>query len=330
MSTAGNFNNEIGLPLTLLRLGAEHEQAVVELGMNHAGEIKRLARICQPEIGVITNIGHAHLEGVGSIEGVMNAKGELLEEIKPEGTAILNADDRYILKLAEQRENRTLFYGFSENADIRGIDPRIVENKTIFTVRFPDSEIEATLNICGDFNVLNALCAAAVGYVLGLSGPEIKAGLELFQPIKGRLNILPFGNGITVVDDTYNANPDSVKCAISIFQSLRKGNRGIFTMGDMFELGDHAEALHHELGGIAAESGITSLYLTGKYAQAVADGAREKKMKDEQIFIGDAEDIIAALKQSLTPGDWLLVKGSRAMKMERIIQGLKETVTNGQ
>lgn len=328
LSTIGNFNNEIGLPLTLLRLGDGHEQAVVEMGMNHAGEITRLARICQPDIGVITNIGRAHLEGVGSIEGVMNAKGELLSEIKPGGTAILNAEDTRVVMLSERRRGNTLFYGFSEKADIRGINSRVTEGRTSFSICFPDSKTDVALNTCGDFNVLNALCAAAVGYCLGLSNAEIRKGIESFEPIKGRMNIQSGRNGITIVDDTYNANPDSVRCAIAAFQSLRRGARGIFVMGDMFELGDHSQELHHEIGEIAAASGITSLYLTGNHAEEVALGAKGKDMNEKQIFIGGIEDIIQQLKRNLISGDWLLVKGSRAMKMERVIEGLKEIVIN--
>ena len=327
LSTIGNFNNEIGLPLTLLQLGEGHDQAVVELGMNHAGEITRLAKICQPEIGVITNIGPAHLEGVGSIEGVMNAKGELLEEIQPGGTAILNADDSRIMELSERRTENTLFYGFTETADIRGMAPQVRGNRTEFLIRFPESEIEAAVNTCGDFNVQNALAAAAVGYALGLSAAQIRDGIEAFQPITGRMNIISTQKGITIVDDTYNANPDSVKCAITAFQSLRKGDRGILVLGDMFELGGESERLHQEIGEFAAESGITDLYVTGHYAEIVAKGAKGNQMNEKQIFIGGMEDIILQLKNTLISGDWLLVKGSRAMKMERIIEGLKETVT---
>jgi UDP-N-acetylmuramoyl-tripeptide--D-alanyl-D-alanine ligase len=328
LSTIGNFNNEIGLPLTLLRLGENHEQAVVELGMNHSGEITKLAKICQPEIGVITNIGPAHLEGLGSIEGIMNAKGELLAEIKPGGTAILNADDSRVLKLSERRNEKILFYGFSEKADIQGASLRITGNKTKFLIRFPETEIQVILNACGDFNVSNALSAAAVGYSLGLSPAEIRDGIEAFQPIKGRMNIISTKSGITIVDDTYNANPDSVKCAITAFQSLRKEGRGILVLGDMFELGNESKKLHQEIGGFVAESGITSLYVTGNYAETVAKGAKGNKMDEKQIFIGVVDDIILQLKESLVLGDWLLVKGSRAMKMERIIEGLKETVMN--
>ncbi len=327
LSTIGNYNNEIGLPLTLLRLGKDHEQAVVEIGMSHAGEITRLAKICQPDIGVITNIGHAHLEGVGSIEGVMNAKGELLSEIQPGGTAILNADDPRILKLSERRKERILFYGFSEKANIRGMAPRISGNKTVFSICLPESEIDVALNTCGDFNVLNALCAATVGYSLGISSEEIRLGIEAFQPIKGRMNIVSTQSGIMIVDDTYNANPDSVKCAIAAFRSLRGKNRGIFVFGDMFELGEHSQKLHQEIGEIAAESGITSLYVAGNHAETVAKGAKGKKMNEKQIFIGGIDDIILQLKRNLISGDWLLVKGSRAMKMERIIEGLKDTIT---
>jgi len=322
LSTAGNFNNEIGLPLTLFQLSSGHEWAVVELGMSHPGEIGALAGICRPEIGVITNIGAAHLEGVGSLEGVMNAKGELLAEIRPGGTAILNCDDSRGLALAEKAASRVLLFGRSEKADVRGLSERRKGRGTAFTLALPDDEISITLSIPGEFMVSNALAAAAAGYAAGLSAGEIKTGIEVFRPVQGRMDIQITGAGVHIIDDTYNANPDSMKTAISALLSLKEKQRGILVLGDMFELGDHAEAMHRAIGVLAGKSDIDFLYVTGEWAETVAEGALTVGMDKGRIVTGSRESILEQLKNRLTPGDWLLVKGSRAMKMETITRGL--------
>jgi len=324
LSTMGNYNNEIGLPLTLLQLEKGHEWAVVEVGMNHIGEIRDLARICLPDIGVITNIGPAHLEGVGSIEGVMQAKGELLSEINPGGTAVLNADDPRILKLSENAGTKVLFYGLSEKAAIRGDFFKQEGHRIRFTLILPDEEISVDFEACGDFMVSNSLAAAAAGHLAGLPAAVIKEGIEKFQPIKGRMNIHRLKNGINLIDDTYNANPDSVKSAIRSFTSLKNGKRGVLVLGDMFELGEHSEEMHKKIGEFAAEAGISRLFATGRFSESVAEGARLKEMNQSSIFTGSRKEILVHLKKGLEPGDWVLVKGSRAMKMEDIVEGLTE------
>ncbi len=322
LSTTGNFNNEIGLPLTLFQLSNDHEWAVVELGMNQPGEIGVLGRMCSPEVGIITNIGAAHLEGVGSIEGVMKAKGELLAEIKSGGTAILNCDDPRVLKLSEKASSRVLFYGHSEKAAIRGLSPQRKGKGTVFTLSLPDEEISVNLDFPGDFMVSNALAAAAAGYLAGLSAGEIKTGIEGFQPAQGRMNILTTGQGIHIIDDTYNANPDSMKTAILTLLSLKGKQRGILVLGDMFELGKHAEAMHKAIGALAGKSDITLLYVTGNFSDAVAEGAIAEGLDEDQVITGSRESILEQLKIHLKSGDWVLIKGSRAMKMETITRGL--------
>jgi UDP-N-acetylmuramoyl-tripeptide--D-alanyl-D-alanine ligase len=320
----GNFNNEIGLPLSLLRLEKGHEWAVVELGMNHIGEIRNLARICLPDIGVITNIGPAHLEGVGSIEGVMQAKGELLSEIHQEGAAVLNADDPRILKLSQKTGARALFYGFSEKAAVRGTSFRQEENRICFTIILPDSEISVDLEAYGDFMASNSLAAAAVGYLAGLPASEIKKGIEKFQPIKGRMNVHRFKNDIKLIDDTYNANPDSVRSAVRSLVALKKGKRGILVLGDMFELGEHSEEMHKKIGELVAEVGIEKLFAVGRFSESVAEGARSGGMNRRSIFNGSGKEILVHLRKEIKPGDWVLIKGSRAMKMEDIVEALTE------
>ncbi|MBW1643046.1 MAG: UDP-N-acetylmuramoyl-tripeptide--D-alanyl-D-alanine ligase, partial [Deltaproteobacteria bacterium] len=260
LSSRGNFNNEIGLPLTLLKLNHGHKWAVVELGMNAPGEIARLGEMCMPDIGVITNIGPAHLEGVGSIEGVMHAKGELLDKIKAGGTAVLNADDHRVLHLAGKTSTNVIFFGMSDKATIRAESFIETDRGISFNLVLPEETITIDLKIPGIFMVSNALAAAAVGYKLGLSAKEIKTGLEDFKPVGGRMNILHTGRGINLIDDTYNANPGSMEEALKTLTTLKKNNRGIFIAGDMFELGRHAEKMHEEIGALAADSDISRLY----------------------------------------------------------------------
>ncbi len=322
LSTKGNFNNEIGLPLTLLDLKNSHQWAVLELGTNRPGEIDRLGEICIPDIGVITNIGFSHLEGLGSIEGVMNAKGELLKRIKPKGTAVLNADDSRVLYLSTKTSRKVLYFGLSEDARIKALDVNETTTGISFTLVLPEERIPIELRVHGGFMVSNALAAASVGYIIGLSSEEIKAGLEYFQPVKGRMNIFDV-RGVHIIDDTYNANPDSMEAAIRILSSLKGNSRGILVAGDMLELGEHAESMHRKIGAMSARSNIARLYITGEFAEAVANGACKEDKNSMEIFIGAREEILEDLKKSLLPGDWVLVKGSRAMGMEKIVEGLK-------
>jgi len=322
LSTKGNFNNEIGLPLTLLDLKSNHQWAVLELGMNRPGEIDRLGGICVPDIGVITNIGFAHLEGLGSIDGVMNAKGELLERIKPDGTAVLNADDSRVLYLSTKTSRKVLYFGLSEDASIRALDISETSTGISFTLVLPEVRIPIELRVFGRFMVSNALAAASVGYIIGLSSEEIKAGLEYFQPVKGRINIFDV-RGVHIIDDTYNANPDSMEVAIKTLNSLKGKKRGVLVAGDMLEMGKYAESMHREIGSLSARSNIAKLYITGEFAEAVANGAIGKDKNPMDVFIGSKEEILEDLKKWLLPGDWVLVKGSRAMGMEKIVEGLK-------
>jgi murE/murF fusion protein len=324
LSSSKNFNNKIGVPLTLFKLNSTHQWAVVELGMNAPGEIDRLAEICRPEIGVITNIGPVHLEGVGSIDGVMRAKGELLTRIRPDGTAVMNADDHRVVNLAGKTDRAVLFFGKSEKAQIRALRVKASGLGTSFSLALPQAQTGIDLKIPGAFMVWNALAAAAVGYQIGLFAEEIKSGLENFQPLQGRMTILETAKGIHIIDDTYNANPESMKAALATLKELKKDKRGVFVIGDMLELGDHAESLHHKIGVVAARSGITRLYSTGAFADTVAAGARSENMNPHNIFIGAKQEILDDLICCLKPDDWVLIKGSRGMRMEDIVEGLRQ------
>jgi UDP-N-acetylmuramoyl-tripeptide--D-alanyl-D-alanine ligase len=232
LSTIGNYNNQIGVPLTLLNLAPQHVWAVVELGTNSPGEIARLAQICSPDIGVITNIGPAHLEGLGSLDGVMREKGQLVDHLKTGGRAVLNADDRRVSKIADRTEKDVLLFGLAKNAAIRATAVQEKISGISFSLDLPRERLTVDLKVPGQFMVINALAAAAVGHLLELSAAEIKSGLETFKPAWGRMNIFETASGIHIIDDTYNANPDSMQAAITTLNALRTNNRSVFVAGD--------------------------------------------------------------------------------------------------
>jgi len=323
LSTVGNFNNDIGVPLTLLRLEADHEWAVLELGTNHPGEIAALAEICRPDVGVITNIGPAHLEGLGSLEGVTRAKGELIEKLNASGMAVLNADDPRVLQLAKTCRHPVLLFGESENAVIRATDVVEKIGGISFELEMPDRTISIDLPVPGRFMVSNALAAAAVGYQLKVPAAAIKAGLENFKPIAGRLAILRTAGNIHLIDDTYNANPASMQAAVRTLITLCGEHRAILVAGDMLELGEEAHRLHRDVGALAAASGVRRIYAVGNFASDIRQGALDGGLKPAAVMTGSQADIIAALKQHLETGDWVLVKGSRSMAMERVVHALK-------
>jgi UDP-N-acetylmuramoyl-tripeptide--D-alanyl-D-alanine ligase len=323
LSPFGNFNNLVGVPLTLLRIDQSHEWAILELGMNCPGEIRRLSQICSPNIGLITNIGPAHLEGLGSLEGIMNAKGEMLEMLSSKSRVILNADDAMVMRLAKRSPCEPILFGLAENADIRASALENSMDAVSFQLHTPEGDIQVDLPIPGEFNVSNALAAAAVAYCLKIPLAEIKAGLESFMPVKGRMNILRTEHGPHLIDDTYNANPVSVKAAIGTLASLHKKQQGIAVLGDMLELGQASRDLHTEVGRFAATSGLTKIYATGNFADAIGKGARDGGMAPADIFCGSKDDILSVLKKTIQPNDWILIKGSRGMRMETLVQALQ-------
>ena len=324
LATAGNFNNQIGLPLTLLALESAHQVAVVEMGTNNPGEIARLAEIALPDIGVLTNVGPAHLEGLGSLEGVKREKGDLIKGLNRGGKAVLNADDPRVLQLADETRHDVLLYGQSPEAAIRAEEIKQEEQSTSFLLMLKQEGVEVHLNAPGDYMVSNALAAAAVGFLLEIPAPQIKAGLESFTPVSGRMNICQLANGVHIIDDTYNANPDSMRAALATLDQMRSGSRGIFVAGDMLELGARAPELHSQIGTLAAGSRICRLYASGEYASIVLDGALNQGMQSPDTLTGTRQEIIDDLKSFLQPGDWVLVKGSRGMAMEMVVEGLKQ------
>jgi UDP-N-acetylmuramoyl-tripeptide--D-alanyl-D-alanine ligase len=324
LATQGNLNNEIGLPLTLFNLASRHQWAVVELGMNHPGEISRLAAMCVPNIGVITNIAPAHLEGLQSVEGVARAKGELLDHITSDGKAVLNADDEHLQQLGKRARCDVCWYGMSPDVHIRAQAVEMTPAGVGFTLCLPAERFRVQLPTHGAFMVTNALAAAAVGHLAGVPGLAIKAGLETFSPVKGRLNIAVTKTGVHYIDDTYNANPKSMAAAIETLTALKAGQRGVAVLGDMLEMGPESAHWHARIGEKCAQADLARLYAAGQFREHIAQGAVAAGMPARDILTGAKEDLLDDLKQWLKPGDWVLVKGSRGMRMEYFIQAIME------
>ena len=323
LATQGNLNNEIGLPLTLFNLHSNHQAAVLELGMNHFGEISRLGAICRPTIGLITNVGSAHLEFLDSLEGVAQAKAELIGQIDPQGTVILNADDDRVAAMAARAgERRVIYFGISGNAAIRAKEIKDSKDGLDFKLIIEDSSIDVHLKAGGHFMVFNSLAAAAVGWSIGIDAARIKQGLESYRQTKGRMSVIRTLNQVTLIDDTYNANPSSMAVALETMMARTTGGSGILVVGDMYELGERATDFHRELGGKAAMLGVSRLYACGDHAEHVAEGAMAAGMPAADIIIGSKEDVAADLIQRTKPGDRILVKGSRAMAMETVVEAI--------
>ncbi len=320
LKTTGNLNNEIGLPLTLLQLEKDHEVAVLEMGMSAGGEIKTLCEIASPSIGVITNIGEAHIELLGSIEAIAEAKKELLDYLGSGGVAILNGDDPRLLDLGKRFPGKVYYYGFNQG-DIKGLQLSQKGEKSFFRGRFPNnSEGWFESPLPGRESVSNALAALTVGYILELSLPQMQKGLKASQSTAGRFQVLHNRQGMVVIDDTYNANPSSVKAALRLLADLG-GQKTVAVLGDMLELGDSAREAHLAVGRFAADCGLGCLITVGELAREMAKGAGSAGMANYPC--ADHDQALAALKKLPLDKNWsVLVKGSRGMKMEIIVQSL--------
>jgi UDP-N-acetylmuramoyl-tripeptide--D-alanyl-D-alanine ligase len=319
-----NLNNQIGVPLTLFRLEPRHQWAVLELGTNQPGEIARLSAICTPDIGLITNIGPAHLEGLGSLQGVLQEKSALLAGLAPGGRAVLNADDPLLRPLPGRGGGVPLRFGLAADAEVRAERIRETAQGIFFELVLPGGRAPVRLNAFGRFMVHNALAAAAVGYALGLDIDELRQGLEAFSPVAGRMRVMALAGGAHLIDDTYNANPTSVEGALATLNRLRGGGRSLLALGDMRELGRDAAALHRQMGRRAARSGAAKLLVCGEFAAEVAAGAREEGMPAADILTGSRSDVQAALLLEIKTDDWVLVKGSRAVGMEAVVRAVQD------
>lgn len=315
LATKGNLNNDIGMPLTLLQLGAQHRYAVVEMGMNHPGEIDYLTMIARPQVALINNASGAHLEGMGSVEAVAHAKGEIFAGLRHGGSAIINADDEYAplwRKLAGA--NSLLEFGLKSQADVsgtwqaRGMGQRL-------SAQTPSGDFTADMQVPGEHNARNALAATAAAIALNLPLESIVAGLEAFGGVAGRLQVKQARNGATVIDDTYNANPASLRAAISVLAQAE--GRRLLVLGDMGELGEDATAFHAEMGSVARQAGIDELYALGELSRNAAHAFGSAAQ-----HFASMQDLQAAMENQLDANTTVLVKGSRFMKMERAVKYL--------
>jgi UDP-N-acetylmuramoyl-tripeptide--D-alanyl-D-alanine ligase len=316
----GSYNNQWGVPLTLLTLEPEHEAAVLELGMNAFGEIAALSQLCLPTVGVVTTIAPAHLEGVGSIEGVQKAKGELVEAIPPDGVVVLNADDPLVLGLAARARGPVMTYGQADAADVRLGDVALVEGGLAFRLAAGRATADVRLPLAGRHNAWHAAAAAAVGLALGIPLDEAAAALALATPVKGRL-VWREAGGVRILDDTYNANPASVRAALDVLREAPGSGRRWVILGDMLELGAQTEAAHREVGAWVAALPVAGLLAVGPAMRLAAERARAAGCPEVATF-ASPEGAVAHVLSHLVRGDRVLIKGSRGMRMERAVAAL--------
>ena len=327
LKNEGNFNNLIGLPLSLLNIREVHEAVVMEMGTNRRGEIARLTQIAEPSIGLVTNIGSAHLEGLKSIEALREEKGDLFRCMDAGGTVVINSDDPVVRDLAKGRRGPVITYGIQNDAQVRAeniqADGRL---GVVFDLRIGGNAGPVALASPGIHNVYNALAAAAASWGMGIGPETIRIGLASFKPVSGRMEILALRNGAFVINDSYNANPEAVEAALRTVKDLNVGATPGMTMvvlGDMLELGEQAGALHEKIGGQIAGTGVGRLYLKGAFARSVERGALQGGLPGERIRVVETNaEIFADLRAAVRPGDWILVKGSRRMKMEEVVRDL--------
>jgi len=321
----GTFNNLVGVPLTLLQLDSSHEAAVIEMGMNQPGEIERLTEIVQPSLGMITNIQPAHLEGLGDLNSIQAAKGALFAGMAATGTIVVNQDDPRVLHEASGFPGRKV--GFSSKGDsaevclerVLGVDGE----GSRFLLRLPEETLEIHLPVLGFHHIKNAVAAAAVAWALDLPANTIGDALGSFQPVEKRMEVLTLPGDIHLINDTYNANPGSMAAALETLMQVKRQGRAFAVLGDMLEMGDESAFLHRKVGMIAAKEGVDHLLAMGKQASHLLAGAAEGGMEKDQLSeAGDHEQLAAHVYSLLAAGDWVLVKGSRGMRMEKVVEAL--------
>lgn len=315
--TQGNLNNHIGVPLTLLSLRKSNKYAVIEMGANHFGEIDHLSRLSKPDVAVITNAGPAHLEGFGSVAGVAQAKGEIINGVKSSGAVVLNADDKYIdVWLEKAKQLKIITFGFSESANVRGE----INSKNILSVNAWGERFNINLPFAGKHNASNALAVIAASHEMGVGLHDIKQGLESADQVKGRLQTKVGISGSTVIDDTYNANPASLQAAIEVLCSQDK--EPWLVLGDMGELGDEAETIHMQIGEQAKAAGVKRLFGLGVLAKYAVNNFGKDGFHFEQH-----DELSNELCNQVNSGCCILVKGSRAMHMEDVVNILTNNKT---
>lgn len=321
--TMGNFNNHIGLPLSVLSLDRSHSVAVFEMGMSAMGEIDYLSRIVQPDIGVITNIGISHIEKLGSRQNILRAKLEIINGMKENGVLILNGDDELLSGLEGLLPMPVVFYGINDNCNVKGYGIESLGEKGVrFTVNIRNRDVDIFLPVPGIHNVSDALAAIACAIELGISDENIQKGLIQYSSEKMRLNIVDYGN-VKVINDTYNAAPASSMAAISVLREIAGKRRSIAVLGDMLELGEYSEEAHRSVGACVARENISYLVAIGDLAKDYVTGAVEAGMdKNRTRHFSDTESAAASLKDLIEPDDVVLFKASRGMHLDRVIDAV--------
>lgn len=313
-----NFNNDIGVPLTLLNLTAQHRYAVIEMGANHLGEIAYLSQMVNPDVALITNIEPAHLQGFGSMAGIARAKAEIFSGLSVEGTAVINADDSFSNKWQQQLASyRVVRFGLSKKSDFSATHIQVdAQGKATFLLHASrGEECRVGLTLPGQHHVMNALAAAAAASQLGAELADIKSGLEKTQPVPGRVNVIKTKTGATIIDDSYNANPSSVAAGLKLLAHYP--GRRILVMGDMGELGENADRYHREVGQLAKELNVEEVYTCGALSALTAEafGVKAKHYANQ-------EELIVALKLKLQSKVTVLIKGSRSARMDKVAAAL--------
>lgn len=332
LATVGNFNNHIGVPLTLLRLTAEHQIAIIEMGASSAGEIRRLCEIAMPNVSILNNVGAAHLEGFGSIEGVAQAKGEIISGLAEDGVAILNNDEPWFTDWCQRAgSRRVISFGLTNDADV-SVDLDTLKTsltagvfETHFSLEYQDQSIAISLQLIGLHNVQNALAAAAASLALGVSLQQVAKGLAGVMPVKGRMQPLSGINNTLLINDTYNANPRSLEVALNSLSDL--SDSVWLVLGDFAELGEDANAIHQQLGEMLAKSNVVRFFAVGekmRTAVSAFQNTADSNYKQAAHF-ANKQDLVASLKHALlsaNDGSVVLLKGSRSQRMEEVVEQL--------
>ena len=330
LKTEGNYNNEIGLPLTIFKIRAEHEVAVLEMGISEFGEMHRLATMANPDICVITNIGLCHLENLKTRDGILKAKTESFAHLKKDGIAILNGDDDKLSTIRQVGDKEPVFYGMEEKMEYRedakkSVYATGVENLGLYgmqaRIHTPEGERDVRIPIPGEHNVYNALAATAVGLSLGLSLDQISSGILKAKTIGGRTNLLNTGS-MTVIDDCYNANPVSMKASLDVLATAE--GRKIAVLGDMGELGENEKKLHYEVGEYLAKKEIDVLFCAGELSEEIAKAAQKESKTCEVYYFKTRDALLEQLLPFLKKGDTVLVKASHFMEYPEIVKALTD------
>ena len=322
LKTEGNYNNLVGLPLTLLRLRGKERAVVVELGTNCPGEIRRLTAIANPDLALITSVASAHLSGLGTLAGVAREKGAIFRGLDPRGTAVVNLDDGRVVRQSRSFPGRVVTYG--TGGLVRGEDPEMLSGGRLrFNLRVGRVREPVRLRLCGMHNVRNAVGAAAMAHAFGADVGAIRTGLEAVRPVAMRMQVERWA-GIGVINDAYNANPASMEAALATLKAIPGRGRRVAVLGDMLEMGAGETDCHRQLGETAAGSGLDALYLLGRFARDTRQGALGAGMDRAVVRVARTHGKLASeLRAVLRKGDWVLIKGSRGSAMEKVLAAMK-------